>query len=178
MSEYGELIAPDAVRFQRRLPGPIERVFSYLTESEKRAKWLAGGDTELAEGGHVDLHFHNASLSRLPDIPPPEKYKDMPEKVSFTGVVTRCDPPRLLSHTWVAGDEESEVTYELEVEGDDVLLTLTHRRIVTRDMMESVCGGWHTHLEILDDVLNEREPQPFWKRHTELEAEYDARLPE
>ncbi len=177
MNDYGELIRADTVRFQRLLPGPIERVFSYLAESDKRAKWLAGGEFELEEGGKVELDFHNAGLSTLPDIPPPEKYKDMPERVSFSGTVTRCDPPRLLSHTWAGDDEESEVTYELEARGDQVLLTLTHRRIATREMMTGACGGWHTHLEILDDVLNGREPRAFWKRHTELEAEYETRLP-
>ena len=182
MNDHGELIGADAVRFKRLLPGPIERVWRYLTEPEKRAKWLAGGDTELRVGGQVELHFHNAGLSSLPDIPPPEKYRDMPEKVSFSGKVTRCDPPRLLAHTWVGGDEneegESEVTYELEERGDDVLLTLTHRRITTREMMSGICGGWHTHLDIMIDVLNAREPQPFWFRHTALEAEYETRLPQ
>ena len=108
-------------------------------------------------------------------------HRDMPEKVSFSGKVTRCDPPRLLAHTWVGGDEneegESEVTYELEERGGDVLLTLTHRRITTREMMSGICGGWHTHLDIMIDVLNAREPQPFWLRHTALEAEYEPRLP-
>lgn len=181
MSDYGELIGAGAVRFKRLLPGPIERVWGYLTEAEKRGRWLAGGETELRVGGNVDLHFHNAGLSSLPDTPPPEKYADLPEKMSFCGKVTRCDPPRLLSYTWIGGDEnkdeDSEVTYELEERGDEVLLTLTHRRITTREMMSSVCGGWHTHLDILIDVLQEREPQPFWSRHTAIEAEYETRLP-
>ncbi len=179
MHDYGELIAPDAVRFERMLPGPIGRVWRYLTVGEKRAKWLAGGETELRLGGHVDLRFHNAGLSSLPDIPPPEKYRDMPERVSFEGKVTACDPPRLLSYTWIGGDEseeDSEVTYELEEQDGGVMLTLTHRRITTREMLSSVCGGWHTHLGILIDVLHGREPPPFWQTHTALESEYDARL--
>ena len=177
MNSYGELIADDTVRFRRVLPGPIERVWRYLTDAELRAKWLAGGDTELKVGGHVDLLFHNASLSELPDIPPPEKYRHLPEEIAFHGTVTRCEPPRLLAHTWVGEDEHSEVTYELEEQGDDVLLTLTHRRITTREMKSSILGGWHTHLDILADVLNERPAQPFWTRHTALEAEYETRLP-
>lgn len=32
MSEYGVVTEPDAVRFKRVLPGPIERVWAYLTE--------------------------------------------------------------------------------------------------------------------------------------------------
>lgn len=36
MSEYGVVTEPGTVRIQRVLPGPIERVWAYLTESEKR----------------------------------------------------------------------------------------------------------------------------------------------
>ncbi len=177
MSEYGELIAPDTVQFTRLLPGTIDRVWTYLVESDKRGKWLAGGDTEERVGGHVDLHFHNTSLSSLPDDPPPEKYKDMPEQVSHAGKVTQCEPKTLLAHTWEGdGGEASEVTFELEQRDDGVLLTLTHRRLIGRDLLTGVCGGWHTHLDILADVLAEKETQPFWRTHTALEAEYDSRL--
>ena len=37
MSEYGVVLESGAVRFERLLPGPIERVWSYLVEGEKRA---------------------------------------------------------------------------------------------------------------------------------------------
>ena len=177
MSDYGEFIPPDAVRFVRLLPGPIDRVWRYLTDGEKRARWLAGGDTELRVGGRVALDFHNKRLSSQPDIEPPEKYADLPEKMSFSGEVTRVEAPRLLAHTWVGHDENSEVTYELEEDGENVRLTLTHHRISDRNTLESVCGGWHTHLAILADVLAGNEPQPFWKVHTALEADYAERLP-
>ena len=178
MSQNGELIAPDTVQFTRLLPGTIDRVWSYLVEGDKRAKWLAGGNTEERVGGNVDLHFYNHSLSSLPDDPPPEKYKDMPEQVSYVGTVTQCEPKTLLAHTWLAdGEEETEVTYELEQHDDRVLLTLTHRRILGRDRLSSVCGGWHAHLDILADVLGDNEPQPFWRTFTALQAEYDSRLP-
>ena len=91
MTEYGEQLNENTVRFQRLLPGPIERVWAYLTESDKRAEWLCAGDAEVCVGGHVDMHFHNASLSGDDDIPRPEKYRDMPERVSFVGKVTRCE---------------------------------------------------------------------------------------
>lgn len=176
MSEYGELIDASTMRFERLLPGPIERVWSYLIESDKRARWLCGGDAEPEVGGHVDMHFHNASLSKADDIAPPEKYKDMPEKVSFAGKVTRCEPPRVLAHTWEFEDEASEVCYELEPQGDKVRLVLTHRKLHSNELLLSVSGGWHTHLDILVDVLEGREPRPFWKTHTGLEAQYTERL--
>lgn len=176
MNEYGELLDENTVRFERLLPGPIERVWSYLTEDEKRARWLCGGDVETIVGGHVDMHFHNVSLSGPGDMPRPEKYKDQPEKMSFTGEVTRCEPPNVLEHTWVFGEERSQVRYELEAQGDKVKLVLIHHRLETPDIVLSVSTGWHTHLSILVDVLEGRSPRPFYKMQTQYESEYTQRL--
>ena len=176
MNEYGELLDESTVRFERVLPGPVDRVWAYLTESDKRAQWLCGGDVETAANGHVDMHFHNLSLSGDDDIPRPEKYKDMPEKMSFTGKVTRCEPPYVLEHTWEFGEESSVVCYELAEEGDKVKLVLTHRRLETRDTVLSVSGGWHTHLNVLEDVLNGSDRRPFYKMQVQYESEYEKRL--
>ena len=176
MSDYGELLDQQTVKFERLLPGPIERVWGYLIESDKRAQWLCGGDVEAAVDGHVDMHFHNKSLSGEDDIPRPEKFADIPEKMSFAGKVTRCEPPRILHHTWEFEDENSEVCYELREEGDKVRLILIHRRLDTQDIVLSVSGGWHTHLNILVDVLEGRKLRPFYKMQNEFSAEYSARL--
>jgi hypothetical protein len=82
----------------------------------------------------------------------------------------------LLAHTWEDGDACSEVEYRLEAQDDKVLLTLTHRRLHDDDTVLGVCGGWHAHLAILIDLLEGRTPQPFWRTHTALEAEYASRM--
>lgn len=176
MDKYGEVIGDDAVRFVRLLPGPIERVWEFLVDGDKRGRWLCSGDTGNASGESITMRFHNNSLSNEPDVPPPEKHKDMPEEVSFTGKITAWDPPTLFSHTWDFGDEHSHVEYQLEAQGDKVLLTLTHTRLDGRDMKVSFSGGWHTHLDILADVLKDQEPKAFWKRLTELDQEYEQRI--
>jgi uncharacterized protein YndB with AHSA1/START domain len=176
MNEYGELLDESTVRFERLLPGPVERVWAYLTESDKRAQWLCAGDVETAANGHVDMHFHNLSLSGDDDIPRPEKYKDMPEKMSFTGKVTRCEPPHLLEHTWEFEDESSLVCYELTEQDDKIKLVLTHRRLETKDIVLSVCGGWHTHLNVLVDVLEGGRIRPFYKMQEKYETDYEERL--
>ena len=43
---YGVLTEPATLTIQRMLPGPIERVWAYLTESDLRRKWLAAGEME------------------------------------------------------------------------------------------------------------------------------------
>ena len=176
MNEYGELLDESTVKFERLLPGPIERVWRYLTESDKRARWLCGGDVETTVDGHVDMHFHNVSLSSDEDIPRPDQYKEHPEKMSFAGKVTRCEPPHILEHTWVFDDESSRVCYELTEHGDKVKLVLVHRRLESADTILSVSGGWHTHLNVLEDVLENRKVRPFYKMQLQYESEYAERL--
>ncbi len=171
MNDYGTILESGAIRFERLLPGPVERVWAYLTESDQRGKWLASGAVEPRVGGQVALHFKHADLSPHKE-PAPEKYRSLEGGASFSAEVTRFEPPRLLSHTWA---DNSEVTFELTPQGEQVLLVLTHRRL-TPSEMQSVAGGWHTHLGILADHLDGREPRPFWSTHARLEAEYERRL--
>jgi uncharacterized protein YndB with AHSA1/START domain len=171
MSEYGIVTEAGTVRFERLLPGPIERVWAYLTDAEKRSTWLAAGPMELRVDGRVELNFHHADLSA--EKTPPERYKEIEGGHTLHGRITRCDPPRLLSYTW---GESGEVTFELTSRGDDVLLVLTHRRLGDRAAMVNVAGGWHSHLGILADNLDGREPRPFWSTHAKAAAEYEKRI--
>jgi uncharacterized protein YndB with AHSA1/START domain len=174
-SEYGAATGPGTVRLERVLPGPIERVWAYLTEPEKRGKWLASGMMELRVGGRVELVFNHSELSA--EKTPPDEFKKY-ESCSFShGHITRCEPPRLLSYTWGdAPGEKSEVTFELSASGKDVLLIVTHRRLRDRAEMVGVASGWHSHLGVLDDQLNGREPRPFWTSIVNTKAEYEKRL--
>jgi len=176
---HGTLLTPDTLRFERLLPGPIERVWAHLVDPGKRALWLAGGPMPLAPGSEVELQFRNAELSR-DDDPAPEKYRDYENSGEVFGQIVACDPPRLLVFTWsdMPGEpeaEDSEVRFELETQDDQVRLTLTHTRLWSNELL-SVAGGWHTHLGILDDTLSGREARPFWRTHTQLEAEYAETL--
>lgn len=176
MADFGTLVAPGSVRFERILPGPIERVWSYLTDPDKRARWLAGGAMQLEVGGSVDLWFKHDDLSPV-EAPTPERFAGSKEGSSLRGTVTECAPPHRLAFTWGDGEEHpSEVTFELETVGDGVRLTLTHRRLGDdRKVWANVSGGWHTHLAILDDVLSDRVPQPFFAVFEEIEAAYAGR---
>ncbi len=179
MNDFGILTANDTIRFERLLPGPIERVWAYLTDSDKRGLWLASGPMSARVGGTVELNFRNAELSKNDDCAP-EKYRAYENCGRTIGTITRFEPPTLLAYTWSEGDSASteapsEVMFELTPHGDQVLLVLTHQRLCI-DAMTSVAGGWHTHLGILEDHLRERRPRPFWRTHTALEAEYEKRL--
>lgn len=174
MNDHGVSTEPGTIVFTRTLPGPIERVWAYLTESEKRGKWFAAGETEPKAGGKVEFHFLHKTLSREPT---PERFKDMENGVSFEARVLECDPPRRLAYTWPESDggDNSEVTFELTPHGDDVLLVLTHCRLGP-DNMTGTAAGWHAHLGILEDLLNDRTPRGFWTMHAKAEADYRRML--
>ena len=176
MSEYGVVVEPGTVRFERVLPGPIERVWEYLTDSRLRGTWFASGPMELAVGGRVVLRFKHSELTPHRE-PTPEKYKamDTPAGLTMVGSITVCVPPRRLGFTW---DGDSEVIIELAPRGDDVRLTLTHRRLADRAAMVDVSGGWHAHLGLLEERLRGLVPQPFWPRIEPLERAYRERFAE
>jgi len=50
MNDVGTTTEKATVRLERLLPGPIERVWAYLTEADKRATWFAGGMFDLRVG--------------------------------------------------------------------------------------------------------------------------------
>ena len=52
---FGALTEPTTLTIQRVLPGPIERVWAYLTESDKRRQWLAAGALFVAVGADTML---------------------------------------------------------------------------------------------------------------------------
>lgn len=178
MNEYGRIIEKGVVRFQRLLPGPIERVWSYLTDATKRATWLAGGDSVVAEGQSFVLFFRHADLSPVKE-PTPEEYKEMENGQSFRCRVLRFRPHTFLSWSWGETDGgDSLVTFELEPREEQVLLTITHSQIVDAEELIDVCGGWHTHLAIFTDTFAGRQPRPFWSTHTANKAEYRERIGE
>ncbi|MBU1378632.1 MAG: SRPBCC family protein [Alphaproteobacteria bacterium] len=170
-SAFGELIEPASLRIERILPGPIERIWSYLTESDLRAQWLARGDMQLRPGAKVEFVWRNGELSGRAE----ERPEGVNEEGRMTCEIFRAEPPRLLVIGW--GTSGSEVTFELEPQGAEVKFTVTHRRLPDRANLLGVSAGWHAHLEFLGARLHGREPPLFWKTWAELKAAYDQRLP-
>jgi len=177
MNEYATLTKPATIVMKRLLPGPIERVWAYLTESDKRSTWLAAGGMDLHVGGAVFLTFNHACLSPVPETVP-KKYKDICDSgATLKGVITQINPPYLLAYTWGEQDgSESEVSFELKPLEDKVQLTLTHEKLFDHDTLIGVSAGWHTHIGIMIDRLEGKTPKPFWSSHIPLEAEYKKRL--
>lgn len=176
MSDYGVMTARDTVRIERLLPGPIERVWNYLVDPEKRRQWLAAGPLELRTGGKVGLVFHNNQLTTSDDLPP-EKFAKHGGEHHLGGQVLACEPVNLLAFTWGESETASRVQFELSEEGSKVRLVVTHSHLGSRNEMVNVSGGWHSHLDLLSDLLNEREPRRFWANLAVKHAEYDRQIP-
>jgi uncharacterized protein YndB with AHSA1/START domain len=169
LDAYGVQTEPATVRIQRLLPGPIERVWAYLTESDLRQQWLASGPMDLKVGGEAELVWRHEELTRHKETRP----EGMPAEHRMKTQITRVEPPRLLAFGWNDG---SDVTFELDPQGDEVLLTVTHRRVSERDILLAISAGWHAHLDLLVERMSNREPGPFWSAWNRLRSEYDARL--
>lgn len=173
-SDYGVAVASGVVRFERRVPGPIERVWTYLTDSELRGKWFGSGPMEPRVGGKVELLIRHADLSPIKEARPAEIPQD---EFASTGRVTQYDPPRLLSFLWGEEENPGEVVFELTPQGDEVLLVLIHRQLANRAEMVDVAGGWHTHLSVLVALLYDRTPGSFWGIWRSVQGVYDQRFP-
>jgi uncharacterized protein YndB with AHSA1/START domain len=170
LDAYGVLTEPATLKIQRLLPGPIERVWAYLTESDLRRQWLAAGQMEMKVGAPVELVWRNDELTNPPGQRPP----GFSDERRMQSRITELNPPRKLAIAW---DRSGDVSFELDPKGDEVLLTVTHRRLPDRASLLGVGAGWHTHLDVLVARVTGKEPEPFWDRMSRLRKEYERRIP-
>jgi len=154
MNEDGQMTTAKSVRFERLLPGPIERVWEYLTETNLLPGWFGEGVIEHRSGGEVRLMGGH-----------------------IRGVITQWNPPRRLAYTWnvfnpgevTSHYPESYLMFELEPRGNDVLLTLTHLPI-GEGFEKQNAMGWHTFLDMLGAAVRGSVPEPrnaYMKRNAE-----------
>ena len=173
MNRYGERIDKTTVRFERLLPGPVERVWDFLIDPEKRKTWFCAGDFDLRPGGVANFHFDHR---RLTSETPPKNYEKQGGEVKFAGTIIEAAPPHLLVFDWPEENgENTRVKIELSDVGGKVKLTLTHSQLHDRATMIGISGGWHIHFDLLEGVLEGRPATSFWSRVEKLESEYEVR---
>jgi uncharacterized protein YndB with AHSA1/START domain len=167
---FGVLTEPATLTIQRLMPGPIERVWAYLTDSDLRRQWLAAGQMEMRVGAPFELVWRNDELTDPPGQRPPGSSAEH----RMQSRIIELDPPRKLAIAW---GSSGDVSFELDPQGSDVLLTLIHRRLPDRPMMLNVSAGWHMHLDVLLARATNKQPEPFWDGWSRLRNEYDRQLP-
>ena len=161
---HGTFINARTVRHERILPGPIERVWMFLTEADGLSTWLGRATVPAVTGERFSLAF----------VHPGETDPDGEEQL-MQGETTVYEPPRLLEYLWREDGRQERVRFELLPEGDRVRLVLTHSGLRPDDAAK-VGPGWHTHLDVLDARLNGGPLFPFFERYEALKPSYERRL--
>ena len=165
----GTLTDAQTLRMQRRLPGPIERVWSYLSDGDLRRQWLASGTMSLQPGASFELVWRNDELSSSAAERPDGFTAESRATCQFVEV----EPPRRMRYIWPG---VGEVSIELEAVDDEVMLTLTHRHLMGERLVLNVCAGWHAHLELLVAHLEGKKPPPLWSTWKRLRKDYEEQL--
>lgn len=167
---YGVVSQPATFKIQRLLPGPIERAWDYLTESDQRRQWLAAGQMEMKVGAPFELVWRNDQLA----CPSGQRPPGFGEEHRMQSRITELDPPRKLAIAW---QDSGDVSFELAPEGNEVLLTVIHRRLPNRESLLNHAAGWHMHLDVLVTHATGQQSEPFWDGFRRLHQDYDQRVP-
>jgi uncharacterized protein YndB with AHSA1/START domain len=78
------------------------------------------------------------------------------EKHSVSGVYREVEPDRRLVFSWAwqsTPERESQVSLDLEPDGDGTLLTLTHEQFVDEKARDDHRGGWNAALDNLERLF-------------------------
>jgi uncharacterized protein YndB with AHSA1/START domain len=128
---YETIDGRPAVRFERRYPHPVERVWRAVTDPAELEHWFPTSvELELRPDGPMTFTF------REHEMPP------------MQGRVTELEPPRRFCFLW--GDEELRL--ELDPEPDGCRLRFTHL-ISAREQAARDAAGWHVCLDRLAQRL-------------------------
>ena len=168
---YGTLIEPATLKIERLLPGPIDRVWAYLTDSDLRRQWLASGVMKPEAGSAFELTWRNNELNH----PPADPRAETPGHHTQQSRMVAFEPPHRLAYHW---EKVGDVEFTLAEEGAEVRLTLIHRRVPDRGTLLSVSSGWHVHLDFLAARLTGTPMAPYEELRQRLLPEYERRLAE
>jgi uncharacterized protein YndB with AHSA1/START domain len=142
------------LNFERRLPFPIEAVWSAITDPDEREQWFGVTTIDGREGGTIDM------VATGPPLPP--------ERKRMTGRILVWDPPNVLEHEWKQPIvEDGVVRYELIADGDGTLLRFTHRGLGVRNA-SGFLGGTHAFLDRLEAYLSGDELPDWTRRRQEI----------
>ncbi|AVP99995.1 ATPase [Ahniella affigens] len=156
-----------SLTIERRLPGPLERVWRYVADSELRSQWLAAGDLVPKPDAALELVWRNDQLSEATDLRP----AGFAEVSSAVCTILSIEPPRHLRFDWPG---VGEVTIDLSESSAGVLLRLTHRAIPNLAMRHMVGAGWHAHLDILVALIDGTQAPSFWSHWQTLKRQYES----
>jgi uncharacterized protein YndB with AHSA1/START domain len=140
--------------FERRLPYPIETVWSAITDPVHRNQWMGKTTIDGREGGTIEM---------LPTGPP-----QPPEMKTMTGRIRVWDPPHVFEHEWNQRVIESGVVrYELTADGEGTLLRFSHRGLGVRNA-QGFRPGTHAYFDRLEAYLAGAAMPNWQQRYNEV----------
>ena len=157
MNNLATIDEHDTVRLVRDLPGPVERVWDYLTNPTLLGTWFSDGVVADRVGGEVQF------------------------EMGAEGRITSYEPPHVLEYTWnepedpARGIIDTLVRWELAKAGDRVRLTLTHKRLSAVEAIKHG-AGWHTFLDRLVASTQGHDVPDVMERYGQLQGEYNKRF--
>jgi uncharacterized protein YndB with AHSA1/START domain len=125
-----------AIRFQRHLAYPIERVWAALTDPAELLGWWGEAELDLVEGGQFTLRWLNAD--------------EHGNRFVMHATITRLEPPYLLE---TEGDAHGTLRWELRPEAGGTLLIFSSTLVLPEEYQTKTLAGWHYHLNALAATL-------------------------
>lgn len=149
--------------FERRIPHPVQVVWEALTEPEHLARWyMTKAVIDGRTGGSIDFRIGPAQLH-------------------VTGRILVWDPPHVFEYEWkvkpwgrMPKGEDAIVRWELRPEGEETVLTLTHRNLTRRSAL-GAAPATHVVLERLVAQLAGQPFEDFRERVAQVQGQYPAR---
>jgi uncharacterized protein YndB with AHSA1/START domain len=157
----GELIGDDTVRFTRIFRAPQWRVWDALLTPESLRAWLGEATVDARAGGAFVIRWDetHAMEGRIVEL-------DEPRRLLIAWHETRDGEPALNATT---AEDESSLSFELEALDEATTQLVLVHRLIRREKMAGIGGGWHSHLAALAAALAGNT--------LDIEAAYAAVLP-
>jgi uncharacterized protein YndB with AHSA1/START domain len=176
MNAIATQLDEDTVEFIRILPGPIEKVWSYLADSGRRREWLGSGDLPARIGERFSLHIKHSDYWPS-DVSAGQRAAMAKAEHRMMHVLLALEPPYRLAYSFQPeGWEETMVEFRLAPEGANrVRLTLTHSKLGDRGHAVDVSHGWQGHLDILKRKLEGATLLAFADLWPQAESVHDTR---
>ena len=134
------------VKVRRLMPATCQQVFEAWTDVESVKQWMCAGDTVVA---YAEMDVRVGGRFRI-------VMQDASADYEHTGEYLEVVPPEPLVFTWISRGTQNQstlVTVELQQQGDQTLLTLTHEQLPGAEAASRHQKGWISIVDKLQSHL-------------------------
>jgi uncharacterized protein YndB with AHSA1/START domain len=148
-----------AIRFERRVDHPVEKVWAAISHPDGIADWLGPAEIDLRVGGSLHITF-DRTVGNI-----------------VVGEFREVETERVLEYTFGEPDSDdvSVVRWELEPDGDGTILRLSHT-IDDPEFVDKALAGWHDRLDALEAALDGNPVDWDMEKWEDLQRRYVERL--